>query len=75
MGLWDGQRQSNMLDGGAHYYDTYQCADGKWISIGSIEPKFYALLEDKLPAAFPENALRVDKEHRHLRIHGDLSLD
>ena len=48
MGLWDGERQSNMLDGGAHYYDTYQCADGKWVSIGSIEPQFYALLQEKL---------------------------
>jgi alpha-methylacyl-CoA racemase len=35
---------ANMLDGAAHYYDTYECADGKWISIGSIEPQFYALL-------------------------------
>jgi alpha-methylacyl-CoA racemase len=34
----------NMLDGGAHFYDTYECADGKFISIGSIEPQFYALL-------------------------------
>jgi alpha-methylacyl-CoA racemase len=33
-----------MLDGGAPFYDTYACADGKWISIGSIEPQFYALL-------------------------------
>lgn len=49
IGLWQGQsRQSNMLDGGAHYYDTYQCADGEWVSIGSIEPKFYALLMEKL---------------------------
>jgi alpha-methylacyl-CoA racemase len=34
----------NLLDGGAHFYDTYVCADGKFISIGSIEPQFYALL-------------------------------
>jgi alpha-methylacyl-CoA racemase len=34
----------NRLDGGAHFYDTYECADGKFISIGSIEPQFYALL-------------------------------
>ncbi|CAM3210596.1 Acetyl-CoA:oxalate CoA-transferase [Sphingomonas antarctica] len=34
----------NMLDGGAHFYDTYECADGKFISIGSIEPQFYGLL-------------------------------
>ncbi len=46
MGLWDAsQRESNMLDGGAHYYDTYECADGQYISIGSIEPQFYALAE------------------------------
>lgn len=48
MSLWNGPRQGNMLDGGAHYYDTYQCADGNWISIGSIEPQFHALLAEKL---------------------------
>ncbi len=49
MGMWeDGNRGSNMLDTGAHYYDTYECADGQWISIGSIEPQFYALLMEKL---------------------------
>lgn len=36
----------NMLDGGAHFYDTYVCADGKFIAIGSIEPQFYALLRE-----------------------------
>jgi len=46
MGMWDAnQRESNMLDGGAHYYDAYECADGQYISIGSIEPQFYALLK------------------------------
>ncbi len=45
MGLWDAtRREVNMLDGGAHYYDTYECADGAYVSIGSIEPQFYALL-------------------------------
>lgn len=48
MGLWRGPRQGNMLDGGAHYYDTYECADGRWVSIGSIEPQFYALLGEIL---------------------------
>ena len=41
-GMWTDSRRSNLLDGGAHFYDTYQCSDGKWISIGSIEPQFYA---------------------------------
>ena len=41
---WSDQRDANLLDGGAHFYDTYACADGKFISIGAIEPQFYALL-------------------------------
>jgi len=53
-GLWDEtQRESNMLDGGAHFYDTYECKDGEYISIGSIEPQFYALL--KQLAELPED--------------------
>ena len=36
-----------MLDGGAHFYDTYETSDGKAICIGSIEPQFYALLVEK----------------------------
>lgn len=41
------QRGSNMLDGGAHFYDTYATKDGKHVCIGSIEPQFYALLIEK----------------------------
>lgn len=44
MGMWTDDREANLLDGGAHFYDTYECADGGWVSIGSIEPQFYALL-------------------------------
>ncbi len=44
MGQWTQERGSNLLDGGAHFYDTYQCSDGKWLSVGAIEPQFYALL-------------------------------
>jgi alpha-methylacyl-CoA racemase len=43
-GAWSDKREANLLDGGAHFYDTYACADGKFISIGAIEPQFYALL-------------------------------
>jgi len=46
-GFWQDQRESNMLDGAAHFYDTYKCADGKFLSIGSIEPQFYKILLDK----------------------------
>ena len=47
-GRWTGGRGENMADGGAHFYCCYQCADDLWISIGSIEPQFYALLREKL---------------------------
>ena len=43
-GMWKTTMGSNLLDGGSHFYDTYECKDGKFISIGSIEPQFYALL-------------------------------
>lgn len=48
MGIWNDERGTNMLDTGAHYYDVYECSDGLYISIGSIEPQFYALLRETL---------------------------
>jgi alpha-methylacyl-CoA racemase len=47
-GLLRPDRGTNMLDTGAHFYDAYETADGQWISIGSIEPQFYALLREHL---------------------------
>jgi alpha-methylacyl-CoA racemase len=44
IGRWTEGRESNFLDGGAHFYGVYPCACGQFISIGSIEPQFYALL-------------------------------
>ncbi len=44
MGVWSEELGVNMLDTGAHFYDTYETADGKFVSIGSIEPQFYAEL-------------------------------
>jgi alpha-methylacyl-CoA racemase len=44
MGIWNDQRGTNLLDTGAHFYDTYETADGKYVAIGSIEPQFYAEL-------------------------------
>lgn len=43
-GMWQDTRDANLLDGGAHFYDCYETSDGEWVSIGSIEPQFYALL-------------------------------
>ncbi|MEC7767195.1 MAG: CaiB/BaiF CoA-transferase family protein [Pseudomonadota bacterium] len=47
MGMWSTERYSNRLDGGAFYYGSYECSDGKYISLGSLEPQFYALLLEK----------------------------
>jgi len=46
-GLWKEERGTNILDGGAHFYNTYETLDRKWISIGSIEPQFYKILLKK----------------------------
>ena len=48
MGLWDGGRGANMLDTGSHYYDVYETADGKYITLGGIEPQFYAEMLERL---------------------------
>jgi alpha-methylacyl-CoA racemase len=62
MGIWSDDREANLLDGGAHFYDTYACKDGKWVSIGSIEPQFYALLLEKTGlAGEPAFANQMDR--------------
>jgi alpha-methylacyl-CoA racemase len=54
-GLWRDARGSNLLDGGAPFYDTYRCADGGYVAVGALEPQFWAVLVatlelDDLPA-------------------------
>jgi alpha-methylacyl-CoA racemase len=62
-GQWHDERGVNLLDSGAHFYDTYETADGKWISLGSIEPQFYALLLEKAGLADePDFAQQMDQE-------------
>ena len=61
MGVWDSERQNNLLDGAAHFYDTYECKDGKYVSIGSIEPQFYALLLAKTGINDAEFDAQMDK--------------
>ena len=43
-GRWRDEREKNIIDGGAHFYSNYECADGKWIAIASIETPFYQAL-------------------------------
>ncbi len=61
VGRWTEQREDNMLDGGAHFYGTYACKDGNFISIGSIEPQFYALLREKANLTDPAFDRQMDK--------------
>jgi alpha-methylacyl-CoA racemase len=44
MGVWSEERGTNLLDTGAHFYDVFETRDGEYVSIGSIEPQFYAEL-------------------------------
>ena len=60
-GVWSDSRRSNLLDGGAHFYDTYRCADGEWIALGSIEPQFYALLLEKTGITDPDFKAQMDR--------------
>ena len=64
LGAW-GEHGENLLDGGAYYYGVYECADGEFVSIGSLEPQFYAELLDLTGVADdggPPMPLQGDKE-------------
>ena len=61
-GGWSGPRGGNLLDGGAPFYGVYETADGKHVSIGSLEPKFYA-----------EMVRRLGLDEKFLRLQGDAS--
>ncbi len=60
IGYYKEERAANELDGGAPYYGAYQCKDGEWITIGSIEPQFYAELLEKL--ALPADLLKTQRD-------------
>jgi alpha-methylacyl-CoA racemase len=48
MGMWTDERGENLLDTGAHFYEVYETSDGKYVSVGAIEPQFYAELLKRL---------------------------
>ena len=55
IGAWNAEeREANLLDGAAHFYDTYECADGKYVAIGAIEPQFYAELLARAEISDPQ---------------------
>ena len=73
MGVWQDERGTNLLDTGSHFYDVYECADGEYISIGSIEPQFYTELLDKLGMAdqeLPAQMSRADWPEMKRRVSG-----
>lgn len=68
-GTWVNQRESNFLDGGAPWYNTYETADGQYVAVGAIEPKFYQELvrgmgldPDNLPAQMDRQAWPAVRE-------------
>ncbi len=61
MGVWTDVRGENMLDTGAHFYDVYETADGKYVSVGSIEPQFYAELLEKTGLAGEDLPRQMDR--------------
>jgi alpha-methylacyl-CoA racemase len=55
VGTWNAEeREANLLDGAAHFYDTYECADGKYVAIGAIEPQFYRELLARAEISDPQ---------------------
>ena len=63
-GTWRDERGVNMLDTGGACYDTYETADGKFVSIGSLEPQFFALLKDKAGLA-DDSDFATNRDPRH----------
>ena len=62
-GVGDGPRGENILDSGAHFYDVYETSDGRYISVAPVEPKFYAVLLDRIgldPGEAPHTTDRTD---------------
>jgi len=69
MGAWNPEPGTNMLDSGSHFYDVYECSDGRYISVGALEPQFYAsflevigLAAEELPHQMDQSAWPALKE-------------
>jgi alpha-methylacyl-CoA racemase len=61
LGVWDDERGVNVLDTGAPFYDTYETADGKYVSVGALEPQFYAELIERLGLAGEDLPAQMDR--------------
>jgi alpha-methylacyl-CoA racemase len=61
VGFWRDQRDANLLDGGAHFYGVYECADGGWITLGAVEAPFYAEMLRRLGLEEPAFGGQFDR--------------
>jgi alpha-methylacyl-CoA racemase len=61
-GIWWNERGVNLLDSGAHFYDTYETKDGKYIALGALEPQFYRELRDRAGLNDPEFDPQMDRQ-------------
>lgn len=73
-GMWRDERGVNLLDGGCAFYNSYECADGKFVAVGAIEPHFFAVLKEKLGLASSQFDRSLEDEltatfRRHPRRH------
>jgi alpha-methylacyl-CoA racemase len=59
-GMWEGERGTNILDGGASFYETYETADGGFMAVGCVEPLFYAEFLHTLGLDDPELPFQID---------------
>jgi alpha-methylacyl-CoA racemase len=63
LGTWTTKRQDNIVDGGAPFYGTYETRDGRYVSVGAIEPQFYAALVAGLGLTVSELPAQHDRRH------------
>jgi len=73
-GMWRDERGVNLLDGGMAFYDSYECADGLYVAVGALEPRFFAMLKEKLGLASNQHDPGLQEEltatfRRHTRQH------
>jgi len=60
---WSDARGANMLDSGAHFYETYECSDGEFVAVGAIEPQFYAELLKRVGLEGEALPAQMDRAH------------
>jgi alpha-methylacyl-CoA racemase len=63
--MWSDERGANLLDGGAPFYDCYRCADGKWVAVGALEPRFFEALKARLGLGAAQGDPQLREELTH----------